>query len=95
MTAYGEVIGDPIEQSQSPAVYGFWLKALKIDADYRRTLVTRAELPDYLARRRADGPGPATPCRVRFTVDIQPDFAARTTVGSTAGRKGTQPGLAH
>jgi len=54
VTVYAEVIGDPIEQSQSPAVYGFWLKALKIDADYRRTLVTRADFPDYLAKRRAD-----------------------------------------
>jgi len=54
MTAYAEVIGDPIEQSMSPAVYGFWLKALKINADYRRTQVKRADLPDYLAKRRAD-----------------------------------------
>jgi shikimate dehydrogenase len=54
MTAYAEVIGDPIEQSQSPQAHGFWLKALKIDADYRRTLVTRADFPDYLAKRRAD-----------------------------------------
>ncbi|HMI39651.1 MAG TPA: shikimate dehydrogenase [Sphingomicrobium sp.] len=54
MTAYAEVIGDPIAQSQSPVIYGFWLKALKIDAAYRRTQVTRADLPDYLAKRRAD-----------------------------------------
>lgn len=54
MTAYAEVIGDPIAHSQSPLIHGFWLKALKIDADYRRTLVTRADFPDYLATRRAD-----------------------------------------
>lgn len=54
MTAYAEVIGDPIAHSQSPLVHGFWLKALKIDADYRRTVVTRADFPDYLAKRRAD-----------------------------------------
>jgi len=54
MTAYAEVIGDPIAHSQSPLVHGFWLKALKIDAEYRRTLVTRAEFPAYLAKRRAD-----------------------------------------
>jgi shikimate dehydrogenase len=54
MSAYAEVIGDPIAQSQSPLVHGFWLKALKIDADYRRTLVTRADFPGYLAKRRAD-----------------------------------------
>jgi shikimate dehydrogenase len=54
MTVYAEVIGDPIAQSQSPVIHGFWLKALGIDADYRRTLVTRADFPDFLAKRRAD-----------------------------------------
>jgi len=54
MTAYAEVIGDPIAHSQSPVIHGFWLKALRIDADYRRTLVTRADFPVYLAKRRAD-----------------------------------------
>ena len=54
MTIYAEVIGDPIAHSQSPLVHGFWLKALKIDAYYRRMLVTRAEFPGYLAKRRAD-----------------------------------------
>jgi shikimate dehydrogenase len=54
MTAYAEVIGDPIAHSQSPVIYGFWLKALKIDAEYRRTLVSRADFPDYLAKRRTD-----------------------------------------
>jgi shikimate dehydrogenase len=54
VTIYAEVIGDPIAHSRSPLVHGFWLKALKIDADYRRTLVTRAEFPNYLAKRRAD-----------------------------------------
>ena len=54
MTIYAEVIGDPIAHSQSPVIHGFWLKALKIDANYRRTLVTRADFPDYLAKRRAD-----------------------------------------
>jgi len=54
MTIYAEVIGDPIAHSRSPVIHGFWLKALKIDADYRRTLVTRDDFPDYLARRRVD-----------------------------------------
>ena len=54
MTIYAEVICDPIAQSQSPLVHGFWLKALKVYADYRRTLVTRADFPAYLAKRRAD-----------------------------------------
>jgi shikimate dehydrogenase len=51
---FAEVIGDPIEHSLSPVIHGFWLKALGIDADYRRHLVTRAGLPAYLAERRGD-----------------------------------------
>ena len=51
---YAEVIGDPIEHSRSPLIHGFWLEALGINAEYRRHKVTRAELPAYLADRRAD-----------------------------------------
>ncbi|RJX65498.1 shikimate dehydrogenase [Tsuneonella suprasediminis] len=51
---YAEVIGDPIVQSKSPVIHGFWLERLAIDADYRATLVANGGLPDYLASRRAD-----------------------------------------
>jgi shikimate dehydrogenase len=51
---YAEVIGDPIDHSLSPLIHGFWLEALGIDASYGRRKVSRAELPDYLAERRAD-----------------------------------------
>jgi len=51
---YAEVIGDPIEHSLSPAIHGFWLEALTIEADYGRRRVTRAELPAYLSEKRAD-----------------------------------------
>lgn len=51
---YAEVIGDPIAQSKSPAIHGFWLNALGIDADYRACHVTPARLADYIAARRAD-----------------------------------------
>jgi shikimate dehydrogenase len=51
---YAEVIGDPIAHSLSPIIHGFWLDALKIEADYRRQQVDRAGLADYLARRRVD-----------------------------------------
>jgi shikimate dehydrogenase len=53
-TAYAEVIGDPIEQSLSPTIHGFWLQALGIEASYGRRRVGRAELPAYLAERRGD-----------------------------------------
>ncbi|MBS0255605.1 MAG: shikimate dehydrogenase, partial [Proteobacteria bacterium] len=52
--AYAEVIGDPIAQSKSPAIHGFWLEKLGIDADYRAAHVRPEGLADYLAARRAD-----------------------------------------
>jgi shikimate dehydrogenase len=51
---YAEVIGDPIEHSLSPAIHSFWLDALGIEASYGRRKVTRADLPSYLAEKRAD-----------------------------------------
>lgn len=51
---YAEVIGDPIAQSKSPAIHGFWLTKLGIDADYRACHVTPAGLAEYLAARRED-----------------------------------------
>ncbi|RZK00962.1 MAG: shikimate dehydrogenase [Novosphingobium sp.] len=49
---YAEVIGDPIAQSKSPAIHGFWLEKLGLDGSYGRSLVTPADLPDYVARAR-------------------------------------------
>lgn len=51
---YAEVIGDPIVQSKSPLIHGFWLAALGVDAAYGRTLVTVDDLPAYFERRRGD-----------------------------------------
>ena len=51
---YAEVIGDPIVQSKSPAIHGFWLGKLGIDADYRACHVTAEGLADYVASRRVD-----------------------------------------
>lgn len=51
---YAEVIGDPIAHSKSPVIHGFWLNALGIDGEYRKTLVTPDGLGDYFAARRAD-----------------------------------------
>ncbi len=52
--AYAEVIGDPVAQSKSPVIHGFWLASLGMAAEYRATRVTTAQLPDYLARRKED-----------------------------------------
>ena len=49
---FAEVIGDPIAQSKSPAIHGFWLEKLKIEADYGRSLVTSDGLAEYVAAAR-------------------------------------------
>lgn len=54
MSIYAEVIGDPIDHSLSPVIHSFWIEALGIDARYGRRQVTRADLPGYIAERRAD-----------------------------------------
>jgi shikimate dehydrogenase len=51
---YAEVIGDPIAQSKSPVIHGFWLKELGIDADYRACHVRPEGLAEYLTARRKD-----------------------------------------
>jgi shikimate dehydrogenase len=51
---YAEVIGDPIAQSKSPILHGFWLDALGIDAVYGRQQLRRDELEAYLGQRRQD-----------------------------------------
>ena len=51
---YAEVIGDPIAQSKSPRIHGFWLQLLGIEAEYRAMHVRPADLADYLAQRRSD-----------------------------------------
>ncbi|UVI39991.1 shikimate dehydrogenase family protein [Qipengyuania spongiae] len=51
---YAEVIGDPIAQSKSPAIHGFWLEKLGIAADYRATRVEANGLEAFFAAGRAD-----------------------------------------
>ncbi len=54
MTAVAHVIGDPIAQSKSPLIHGFWLKKLGIDADYKAQHVLGQGLEGYLARQGRD-----------------------------------------
>lgn len=51
---YAEVIGDPIAQSKSPLIHGFWLDALGLAGDYRRCHVISDGLAAYIAERRVD-----------------------------------------
>lgn len=52
--AYAEVIGDPIAQSKSPSIHGFWLARLGIDAEYRATRVEPGRISLFLEARRGD-----------------------------------------
>ena len=52
--AYAEVIGDPIRQSKSPVIHGYWLDALGLAGGYRATHVTPGGLDAFLAERRGD-----------------------------------------
>ncbi|MDI1294450.1 MAG: shikimate dehydrogenase [bacterium] len=51
---YAEVIGDPIAHSKSPLIHNFWLNALDIEAEYRKTHVTPEGLAASFLMRRAD-----------------------------------------
>ncbi len=52
-TPFAEVIGDPILQSKSPLIHGFWLKRLGVEATYGARQVKPSALKDYLSERRA------------------------------------------
>ena len=54
MTPYAEVIGDPIAQSKSPAIHGFWLEKLGLEGEYRAHRVSSEGLADYISGRRED-----------------------------------------
>ena len=51
---YAQVIGDPIAQSKSPMIHGFWLEKLGIDADYSAERVPSGTLQDYISRSLKD-----------------------------------------
>ncbi|MEO5774687.1 MAG: shikimate dehydrogenase [Sphingomicrobium sp.] len=51
---YAEVIGDPIEQSKSPAIHKHWLARLGLEGDYRAVHVRPDELASYVDGRRSD-----------------------------------------
>jgi shikimate dehydrogenase len=53
-TSYAEVIGDPVDHSKSPAIHGFWLGSLGIDARYDRHRVAGDDLGAYFAGRAQD-----------------------------------------
>ncbi|MBD2843204.1 shikimate dehydrogenase [Erythrobacter rubeus] len=52
---HAHVIGDPIAQSKSPLIHGFWLEKLGIAGRYKARHVEAGNLGEYLARYRDDG----------------------------------------
>lgn len=77
--SYAEVIGDPIAQSKSPLIHNFWLRALGIDAEYRATRVTAAELGAFMRQRQAD------PAWRGCNITIPHKLAALDHVGDPGG----------
>lgn len=51
---YADVIGDPIIQSKSPLIHGFWIKRLGLKASYGARRISPTTLPDYIATSRQD-----------------------------------------
>lgn len=80
---YAEVIGDPIAHSKSPLIHNFWLDALGIDAEYRATRVSEAELGDFLKQRQAD------PAWRGCNITIPHKQAALDHVADPGGVRGT------
>ncbi|MDN3646886.1 shikimate dehydrogenase [Pontixanthobacter aestiaquae] len=49
---FAQVIGDPIKQSKSPVIHGFWLEKLGLAAEYGKAHVQTQDLADYLTTSR-------------------------------------------
>lgn len=54
MTAWAEVIGDPVAHSLSPRIHRFWRDRLGLAGDYRATRVPMDRLAEHLGERRGD-----------------------------------------
>ncbi|MEO0870933.1 MAG: shikimate dehydrogenase [Pseudomonadota bacterium] len=51
---FAHVIGDPIAQSKSPLIHGFWIEKLGIEAGYTAERVAEGELAAYCERSLKD-----------------------------------------
>ena len=81
-----EVIGDPIAQSKSPVIHGFWLDALGIAGKYDRVHVTPDELADYITRARDDadwrGCNVTIPHKLAVTELVDDPGGVRESIGA-------------
>lgn len=85
-TPYAEVIGDPIAQSKSPVIHGFWIDKLGLEAAYRKTLVTAEGLAGFFASRRDDpawrGCNITAPHKVAALDHVPDPGGVRDTIGA-------------
>jgi shikimate dehydrogenase len=83
---YAEVIGQPIGHSKSPLIHGFWLDALGLDADYRRSEVAPDDLAAYFAERRSDsawrGCNITIPHKIAALDHVEDRGGVRDTIGA-------------
>lgn len=83
---FAEVIGDPVAHSKSPAIHRFWLDALGLDGDYRKTHVTGDALAGYFAERATDpdwrGCNITVPHKVAALDHVPDPGGVRDTIGA-------------
>ncbi|MCC6468987.1 MAG: shikimate dehydrogenase [Alphaproteobacteria bacterium] len=81
------VIGDPVAQSRSPLIHGYWLRKHGIAGDYRRELVKGADLKAFLAdmpRRGYVGCNVTMPHKLAVMALSQPDARAKAIGAANA-----------
>jgi len=85
-TPFAEVIGDPIVQSKSPLIHGFWLDKLGLAAAYGKTHVTAEGLADFFASRRDDpnwrGCNITAPHKIAALDHVPDPGGVRDTIGA-------------
>lgn len=83
---YAEVIGDPISQSKSPLIHGFWLKKLGIDAHYRAYHVKADDLASYIESRKKDadwlGCNVTLPHKINVMSHVNDPGAIQSSIGA-------------
>ena len=80
---FAHVIGDPIAQSKSPLIHGFWLEKLGIDADYSAERVPAGELAAYVERVSSDPNWRGT----NVTMPLKHEALERANVAHSAARR--------
>ena len=89
MTAYAEVIGDPISHSKSPVIHCFWLKKLGVDGDYKSCQVTKEDLSGFFDQRRDDSTWRGCNVTIPHKIAVMDQVADPGDVRGTIGAMNT------